>query len=186
VILLSLTLAAGCSSDPRVEANDAVERANKNISAHDGLFDEARKAYSQSQQAVQNSNESNESTESGSPGAQDVSRARNKLQDARGRLEEARMEISGIQDLDVSDDLTRYSRTLEDALAAQMRGEKREISFYGILADDPGLEKDADRREAMNLLDEASQAYKEAENGYQKAADTADSNPNFAASESGG
>ncbi|WP_047864184.1 hypothetical protein [Rubrobacter aplysinae] len=194
MILLSLTFAAGCSSDPRVEANDAVERANEDISAHDELFDEARGSYSESRQAVRDgsgdgndsegSGETRESTGSESPAARGASEARNKLQDARGRLQEGREEISGIQELEVSDSLMRYSRTLEGAISAQMRAEEREISFYEILAEDPSLEDNRDR--ATELLDEARQAYTEAENGYQEAAEIAGSSPEITAPGSGG
>lgn len=190
VILLSLLLAVGCSADPRVQADRAIQQANEDITAHDELFDEARAAYSDAQQTIRENNENsdNESTNDEgttpeSQAAESVSEARSKLQDARSRLEEARGEISGIQDLEVSDDLLEYSRTLEDAISAQMRAEEREISFYEILAEDPGLEEN--REQAMELLDEASQAYTEAENGYQEANSIADSNPELVAPESG-
>lgn len=190
VILLSLLLAVGCSADPRVQADRAIQQANEDITAHDELFDEARAAYSDAQQTIRENNENsdNESTNDEgttpeSQAAESVSEARSKLQDARSRLEEARGEISGIQDLEVSDDLLEYSRTLEEAISAQMRAEEREISFYEILAEDPGLEEN--REQAMELLDEASQAYTEAENGYQEANSIADSNPELVAPESG-
>lgn len=190
VILLSLLLAIGCSADPRVQADRAIQRANEDITAHDELFDEARAAYSDSQQTIRETNENsdNESTndEGTTPESQaseSISEARGKLQDARSRLEEARGEISGIQDLEVSEDLLEYSRTLEDAISAQMRAEEREVSFYEILAEDPGLEEN--REQAMELLDEAGQAYTEAENGYQEANGIADSNPELVAPESG-
>lgn len=189
VILLSLLLAAGCSSDPRVEANRTVERANEEISAHDELFDEARGSYSEFQQAVREGGESTslESTEMESTGAggremESISEARSTLEDARSRLEEARAEISSIQDLDVSENLLDYSRALDEALAAQIRAEQREISFYEILADDPALEENRGR--ATELLDEAENAYAEAENGYEEAAEIADSNPELVAPES--
>lgn len=195
VILLSLLLAIGCSADPRVQADRAIQQANEDIEAHDELFDEARAAYSDAQQTIRETNENSESENSDSEStnnedttpesqaAESVSEARGKLRDARSRLEEARGEISGIQDLEVSDDLLEYSQTLEDAISAQMRAEKREISFYGILAEDPGLEEN--REQAMELLDEASQAYTEAENGYKEANSIADSNPELVAPESG-
>lgn len=212
VILLSLLLAVGCSSDPRVQADRSIQKANEDITAHDELFDEARAAYSDAQQTIRQANEeaessegeggdgnsddgnsdsgdsdsestSNEGTTPESQAAESVSEARSKLQDARGRLEEARGEISGIQDLEVSDDLLEYSNTLEEAISAQMLAEEREISFYEILAEDPGLEDN--REQAMELLDEAGQAYTEAENGYQEANSLASSNPELVAPESG-
>lgn len=190
VILLSLLLAVGCSADPRVQADRAIQQANEDIEAHDELFDEARAAYSDAQQTIRETNENsdnestnNEDTTPESQAAESVSEARGKLQDARSRLEEARGEISGIQDQEVSDDLLEYSQTLEDAISAQMRAEKREISFYEILAEDPGLEEN--REQAMELLDKASQAYTEAENGYKEANSIADSNPELVAPESG-
>jgi tetratricopeptide (TPR) repeat protein len=203
VILLSLLLAVGCSADPRVQADRAIQQANEDITAHDELFDEARAAYSDAQQTIRETNENSEDSEGddsdgGSPdsestndegtapesqAAESISEARGKLRDARSRLEEARGEISGIQDLEVSDDLLEYSQTLEDAISAQMRAEKREISFYEILAEDPGLEEN--REQAMELLEEASKSYTEAENGYQEANSLADSNPELVAPESG-
>jgi len=205
VILLSLLALAGCSADPRVEANRAVERANEEIAAHDRLFDEARATYSEARQSIRESNEdqSNGNPDSGdtdsgstedsestdsestaiSEAADDVSEARSTLQEARSRLENAREEISGIQDLDVSGELLEYSRTLEDALSAQMRAEEREISFYEILADDPGLEDNRER--AIGILAEAEDAYAEAESGYEEARSIAGSNPDLITPEGG-
>jgi rubrerythrin len=201
VILLSLLLAVGCSADPRVQADRAIQQANEDIEAHDELFDEARAAYSDAQQTIRETNANSENSEGSEGGdsdggstndegttpesqaAESVSEARSTLQDARSRLEEARGEISGIQDLEVSDDLLEYSRTLEDAISAQMRAEEREISFYEILAEDPVLEEN--REQATELLDEAGSSYTEAENGYEEANSIADSNPELVAPESG-
>jgi hypothetical protein len=198
VILLSLLLAIGCSADPRVQADKAIQQANEDINAHDKLFDEARAAYSDAQQTIRETNENSQSSEGGQSEGSDsgggstndggttgesISEAQSKLQDARSRLEEARGEISGIQDLEVSDDLLEYSRTLENAISAQMNAEEREISFYEILAGDPGLEENLEQ--AMELLDEAGSSYTEAENGYQEASNIADSNPELVAPEGG-
>jgi hypothetical protein len=127
VILLSPVIVAGCSSDPRLEANRAIERANEEISAHDELFDEARGIYSETQQAVREGGESPESTEMESTGmgttgqAEDISEARDTPEEARDRQQAAQEEISGIQDLEVSQELLRYSRILDRALADQIR-----------------------------------------------------------------
>jgi hypothetical protein len=126
VILLSPVIVAGCSSDPRLEANRAIERANEEISAHDEL-DEARGIYSETQQAVREGGESPESTEMESTGmgttgqAEDISEARDTPEEARDRQQAAQEEISGIQDLEVSQELLRYSRILDRALADQIR-----------------------------------------------------------------
>lgn len=187
VILLSPVIVAGCSSDPRLEANRAIERANEEISAHDELFDEARGIYSETQQAVRESGENPESTRRESTGttgqAEDISEARDTLEEARDRLQAAQEEISGIQDLEVSQELLRYSRTLDGALADQIRGEEREISFYEILAEDPALEENRDR--AIGILAEAEDAYAAAESGYAEAKEIADSNPDLIVPESG-
>lgn len=181
VILFSLLFIAGCSSDPRVEANKSIERANEKISAHDKLFDEARNAYPEAQRSIRGSGEST-SPESTETTSESISEARSKLEDARARLKEAREQISSIQDQEVSEELLNYSRTLEEALAAQMRGEKREIAFYEILAEDPKLEKNRDR--AIEKLDEAKKAYAEAKSGYEEADRIANSNPKIIDSES--
>lgn len=187
MILLSPVIVAGCSSDPRLEANRAIERANEDISAHDELFDEARGIYSETQQAVRESGENPESTRRESTGttgqAEDISEARDTLEEARDRLQAAQEEISGIQDLEVSQELLRYSRTLDGALADQIRGEEREISFYEILAEDPALEENRDR--AIGILAEAEDAYAAAESGYAEAKEIADSNPDLIVPESG-
>lgn len=184
MILLSPVIVVGCSSDPRLEANRAIERANEEISAHDELFDEARGIYSETQQAVREGGESPESTEMGTTGqAEDISEARDTLEEARDRLQAAQEEISGIQDLEVSQELLRYSRTLDGALADQIRGEEREISFYEILAEDPALEENRDR--AIGILAEAEDAYAAAESGYAEAREIADSNPELIVPEGG-
>lgn len=183
MILLSPVVAAGCSSDPRLEANRAVERANEEISAHDELFDEARDIYSENRQAVRESGEGPEGTAAESTAAADIAEAREALEEARGRLQDARGEISGIQDLEVSQELLRYSRTLDEALAAQIRAEEREISFYEILENDPTLEENRDR--AIGILAEAEDAYAEAETGYREAKEIADSNPELIVPEGG-
>lgn len=184
VILLSLLFISGCSSDPRVEANQSMERANEKISAHDKLFDEARNDYSEAQRAIR---ASGESTSPESTGTQDgetesISEARSKLEDARSRLKEAREEISSIQELEISEELLNYSRTLEEALTAQMRGEKLELAFYEVLAEDPTLEENRDQ--AIEKLDEAKKSYSKAESGYEEASKIANSNPDVVASES--
>lgn len=185
VILLSPVIVVGCSSDPRLEANRAIERANEEISAHDELFDEARGIYSETQQAVREGGESPESTDMGTTGqAEDISEARDTLEEARDRLQAAQEEISGIQDLEVSQELLRYSRTLDRALADQIRGEEREISFYEILAEDPALEENRDRA-IIGILAEAEDAYAAAESGYAEAREIADSNPELIVPEGG-
>lgn len=176
VILLSLLAVTGCSTGPRQEANQAIERANEEISAHDELFDEARNSYAEARQSIREDGESTGEAES-------ISDAREALEEARSRLEEAQGEISGIQELDVSEELSSYSRTLEEALAAQIRAEEREIAFYELLEEDPTLEENRDR--AREILAEAEEAYAEAEEGYREASRIADSAPAFAAPESG-
>lgn len=184
MILLSPVIVVGCSSDPRLEANRAIERANEEISAHDELFNEARGIYSETQQAVREGGESPESTDMGTTGqAEDISEARDTLEEARDRLQAAQEEISGIQDLEVSQELLRYSRTLDGALADQIRGEEREISFYEILAEDPALEENRDR--AIGILAEAEDTYAAAESGYAEAREIADSNPELIVPEGG-
>lgn len=181
VILLSLFAAAlvlaGCSSDPRQEADRAIERANEHISAHDELYDEARAAYEEARNSLQEE-EAGETTAQ----AQSISEARRKMQDARGRLQQAREEIAGIRDLDVSGELREYSRTLDGALEAQITAEQREIEFYEIAAEDPALEDNRER--AIGILAEAEDAYNEAEDGYERAAEIGDSNPRMAAPQS--
>lgn len=184
MILLSPVIAAGCSSDPRLEANQAVERANEEIAAHDELFDEARDIYSETRQAVREGGGDLEGTVAETTGdVEDISEARDKLEEARSRLQEARGEISGIQDLEVSEELLRYSRTLDEALAAQIRAEEREIAFYEILERDPALEENRER--AIGILAEAEDGYAEAESGYAEAKEIADSNPELIVPEGG-
>lgn len=185
MILLSLIAVAGCSADPRLEANRAVESANEEISAHDELFDEARNTYSEARQSIRGSSESTEAEATGAEGTEveSISEARGTLEEASGRLENAREEISGIRDLDVSNELLDYSRTLDGALSAQIRAEEREIAFYEVLAEDPALEENRDR--AIGLLTEAEDSYAEAESGYREADQIADSNPELVAPENG-
>ena len=179
VILLSLIATAlvlsGCSSDPRQEANSAIERANEHISAHDELYDEARAAYDEARSPRE---EDAESTAQ----AQSISEARRTMQEARGRLQQARQEIASIRELDVSGELQEYSRTLDGALEAQITAEQREIEFYEIAAEDPALEDNRER--AIGILAEAEDAYNEAQDGYERAAEIGDSNPQMAAPQS--
>lgn len=179
MILLSLLAAAlvvsGCSTDPRQEADGAIERANEHISAHDELYDEARAAYEEARSSVQ---EDGERTAQ----AQSISEARRKMQEARDELRQARREISSVRDLDVSGELKEYARTLDGALEAQMTAEQREIEFYETAAEDPALEDNRER--AIGILAEAEDAYQEAEDGYERAAEIGDSNPRMAAPQS--
>lgn len=177
VILLSLLAAAlvisGCSSDPRQEADGAIERANEHISAHDELYDEARAAYEEARSSLQEEN--GETTAQ----AQSISEARREMQEARSELQRAREEISSVRDLEVSGELQEYARTLDGALEAQITAEQREIEFYEIAAEDPALEDNRER--AIGVLAEAENAYQEAEDGYERAAEAGDSNPQMAA-----
>ncbi|MDN5697018.1 MAG: hypothetical protein L0G70_03460 [Rubrobacter sp.] len=179
VILLSSLVASlalsGCSESPRQQANQDIESANEEISAHNELYGEARATYEEARGSTQEQSE-------GTTQSRSVSDARQTMQEARSRLQQARDEISGIRDLDVSEELMEYSRTLDGALEAQIRAEQREIDFYELAEEDPALEDNRER--AIGILDEAENAYEEAEEGYEEAAEIGNSNPQMAAPDS--
>jgi outer membrane murein-binding lipoprotein Lpp len=171
VITLSLPLLAGCSgSDPRQQTDDSVAQANAAIDEHNQLFEQARATYTEAKDAIES--EEDPSGEAGS-----ITQARETMEEAQGKLQEAKQPLTGVQDLTVDPEIKEYTGLLSKALDAQIAAEGQEINFYKILESDPGLE--SDRKKALNTLAEVGDGYKKAKDAYGQAQKLADANPNL-------
>ncbi len=174
VILLSTLLLAGCSGvfgpSPGERADRAISEANDAIAEHNRLFDDARGTYADVKQQIESGND---------PSAQQdrITEAREKMEGARSKLQEARDSLGGVDDLDVDPAVKRYAGTLSDAMEAQISAEDREIQFYTLLEEDPSLQNN--REEAENLLEQVGNDYERAEQAYAEARDLADENPDL-------
>jgi hypothetical protein len=60
------------------------------------------------------------------------------MQEARGKLEEAREPLSHVLDFNLDPELKEYAGLLSDALGTQL-AEAKKIEFYEILKQDPAL-----------------------------------------------
>ena len=60
------------------------------------------------------------------------------MQEARGKLEEAREPLSNVQDLNVDPEIKEYAGLLSDALDTQL-AEAKKIEFYELLKQNPAL-----------------------------------------------
>lgn len=171
VILLALLPLAGCSGlfgNPREQANEAIAQANDSIAEHNRLFEQARNTYADVKKKVESGDDP--SKEKGR-----ITEAKNTLQEARTNLQDARESLNGVRDLDVDPTVKEYAGLLSDAMDAQLGAEAKEIEFYGILEQDPALEKQ--RKKALDLLSEVGDGYKKAEDAYGKARELANNNP---------
>jgi len=172
VILLSMFVLAGCSGifgeSPREQADEAISNANQSISEHNKLFDEARSTYADVKQEI-------ESGDDPSKEKDNITDAKNTLQEARKHLQDARESLSTVDDLDVDPAIREYASLLSEAMDAQLAAEAKEIEFYGILEEDPALQDN--REQALDLLSEVGDGYKEAEKTYAEAQDLANEHP---------
>jgi len=172
VILISVTLLSGCAglfgSSPREQADEAISNANRSISEHNKLFDQARSTYSDVKEKI-------DSGEDPSKEKDNITAAKNDLQDARTHLQDAKRSLDTVDDLDVDPAVKDYADLLSEAMQEQLDAEAKEIDFYGILEQDPALEDN--REKALDLLSEVSEGYQKAEKTYGKAQDLADAHP---------
>jgi DNA repair exonuclease SbcCD ATPase subunit len=172
VILLAAFVLAGCSgifgNTPREQADDAISSANRSISEHNELFDEARSTYSSVKESIEAGD--GPSTEKG-----DITEAKNTLQQARQDLQDARGSLETVPDLDVDPAVKQYASLLSKAMDEQLDAEAKEIEFYGILETDPRLQDN--REKAYDLLAEVGDGYMSAQKTYAKAKNFADSHP---------
>ncbi len=174
VILLSTLLLAGCSGlfgeSPGEKADGAIMEANGAISEHNRLFGEARDTYASVKAEIEAGDD---------PSAQQdrITEARDTMEMARSRLQEANTSLDDVNDLDVDPAVKRYAGTLSDAMDAQISAENREIEFYTLLQEDPALENN--RQEALDLLEQVGNDYERAEQAYTEARDLADENPDL-------
>lgn len=173
VILLSTLLLAGCGvfgPSPGEQADRAISEANGAIAEHNRLFDDARGTYADVKQQIEAGND---------PSAQQdrITQAREQMERARSKLQEARDSLGGVADLDVDPAVKRYAGTLSDAMGAQISAEDREIQFYTLLEEDPSLQDN--REEAENLLEQVGNDYERAEQAYAEARNLADENPDL-------
>lgn len=172
VILLSTLFLAGCSGlfgeSPGEEADRAIVEANGEISEHNRLFGEARDTYASIKADIEAGDD---------PSAQQdrITEARDTMERARSRLQEANNSLGAVNDLDVDQTVKRYAGTLSDAMEAQISAENREIEFYALLEEDPALENN--RQEALDLLEQVGNDYETAEQAYTEARNLADENP---------
>ena len=171
VIFLSVFVLAGCSvfgESPREQADEAISKANKSISEHNKLFDEARSTYADVKEKIEAGDDpSNEKD--------NITAAKNALEEARKHLQDARESLETVGDLDVDPSVKKYAKLLSEAMDAQLAAEAKEIEFYGILEEDPALEDN--REKALDLLSEVGAGYKEAEKTYGEAQDLANAHP---------
>ena len=174
MILLSNLLLAGCSGvfgeSPGEQADQSISEANGAIEEHNRLFDGARATYTDVKQQI-------ESGEDPSAQQDRITEARDQMERARSRLQDAKGSLDGVADLDVDPAVKRYAATLSDAMGAQISAEDREIEFYTILEEDPSLENN--REEAENLLEQVGDDYERAEQAYADARQLADENPDL-------
>ena len=172
VILLSMFLLAGCSGifgeSPREQADEAISSANKSISAHNELFDEARATYADVKEKIDSGDDPSKEKDN-------ITEAKNTLERARNDLQDARESLEVVDDLDVDPSVKEYASLLSEAMDAQIAAEAKEIQFYGILEEDPALQND--REKALDLLSEVGAGYKEAERKYDEAQNLADEHP---------
>ncbi len=174
VILLSTLLLAGCSGlfgeSSGEKADGAIMEANGAISEHNRLFGEARDTYASVKAEIEAGDD---------PSAQQdrITEARDTMEMARSRLQEANTSLDDVNDLDVDPAVKRYAGTLSDAMDAQISAENREIEFYTLLQEDPALENN--RQEALDLLEQVGNDYERAEQAYTEARDLADENPDL-------
>jgi predicted lipid-binding transport protein (Tim44 family) len=172
VILLSAILLSGCSGmfgqSPREQADEAISSANESISEHNKLFDQARSTYSDVKKKI-------EAGDDPSKEKDNITTAKNNLQEARTHLQDAKGSLETVDDLDVDPAVKEYAGLLSKAMQDQLDAEAKEIEFYGILEQDPALENN--REEALDLLSEVGEGYKEAEKTYSEAQDLADAHP---------
>ncbi|MBA3490947.1 MAG: hypothetical protein H0T55_02580 [Rubrobacteraceae bacterium] len=172
VILLSMFLLAGCSGifgeSPREQADEAISSANKSISEHNELFDEARATYADVKEKIDSGDDPSKEKDN-------IAEAKNTLERARNDLQDARESLEVVDDLDVDPSVKEYASLLSEAMDAQLAAEAKEIQFYGILEGDPALQDD--REKALDLLSEVGAGYKEAERTYSEAQNLADEHP---------
>jgi hypothetical protein len=172
VILLSMFLLAGCSGifgeSPREQADEAISSANKSISEHNELFDEARATYADVKEKIDSGDDPSKEKDN-------ITEAKNTLERARNDLQDARESLEVVDDLDVEPSVKEYASLLSEAMDAQLAAEAKEIQFYGILEGDPALQDD--REKALDLLSEVGAGYKEAERKYGEAQNLADEHP---------
>jgi chromosome segregation ATPase len=173
VISISALLLGGCSgvlgTDPREQANEAIVEANESIAEHNQLFEQARDTYADVKEQI-------EAGEDPSGESDRITEAKETLEEARGKLDNARESLAGVQDLDVDDTIKQYARLLSEAMDAQLGAEAKEIQFYDLLEEDPALENN--REQALDLLEEIGAGYERAERTYAEAQELADANPN--------
>ena len=176
VILLSAFVLAGCSAvfgeSPREKADEAISNANKSISEHNELFDDARSTYANVKQKI-------ESGDDPSKEKDNIAEAKNTLERARKDLQDARESLGTIADLDIDPSVKEYAGLLSEAMDAQLAAEAKEIEFYGILEEDPTLQNN--REKALDLLSEVGEGYQKAEKLYQKAQNLANAHPKLIA-----
>ncbi len=172
VILLAMFLLAGCSGifgeSPREQADEAISSANKSISEHNELFDEARATYADVKEKIDSGDDPSKEKDN-------IAEAKNTLERARNDLQDARESLEVVDDLDVDPSVKEYASLLSEAMDAQLAAEAKEIQFYGILEGDPALQDD--REKALDLLSEVGAGYKEAEITYSEAQNLADEHP---------
>lgn len=174
VILLSTLLLAGCSGlfgeSPDERADGAIVKANGAISEHNRLFDDARATYASVKDEIEAGND---------PSAQQdrITEARDTMERARSKLQEADASLTDVADLDVDPTVKRYASLLSGAIEAQISAEDREIEFYTLLQKDPALKNN--RQEALDLLEQVGNDYERAEQAYDEARNLADENPNL-------
>lgn len=174
IAFAAVLVTAGCSTpllqqqDPQERANEFIGEANEAITRHNELFEEARSTYDQVREQI-------ESGQDAEGSAGQVSEARETLQEARDNLEQSRESLQEVLDLeDVEQPVRDYARALSEAMDAQLEAEAREIEFYELLEQDPGLENNRDQ--ALELLSEVGEGYQTAGERYQQARDLADQN----------
>jgi hypothetical protein len=172
VILLSVFVLAGCSGvfgeNPREQADEAISNANKSISEHNALFDDARSTYADVKKKIESGDDPSKEKDS-------ITEAKNTLAKARKDLQDAKESLETVGDLDVDPSVKKYAGLLSEAMDAQLAAEAKEIEFYGILEEDPALENN--REKAIDLLSEVGAGYKKAEKTYGAAQDLANAHP---------
>jgi DNA repair exonuclease SbcCD ATPase subunit len=172
VILLSLFVLAGCSGvfgdTPREQADEAINNANESISQHNELFNDARSTYADVKAKI-------EAGDDPSKEKDEITGAKNDLEEARKHLQDAEASLATVNDLDVDPAVKEYAKLLSEAMQDQLDAEAKEIEFYGILEKDPALEEN--REQALDLLSEVSEGYQQAEKAYGEAQEFADAHP---------
>ena len=171
ITLTQLSLFAGCSGlsgNPHDEANGLVTQANQDIDEHNRLFEETRDTYAEAKDAVEAADDPSEEAER-------FTQTRETMVEAQAKLKDAREPLSEIRNLDVDTELKDYVGTLSEALDTHIAAEDREMEYYRILEEDPGLEDN--RESAQGILDQVADFYQRADADYQRAQDLADANP---------